>query len=181
MSNGVYMQSEKISELEDELVQVNAFLKNTVTDQSTFEVVDMLNRRSFIIRKIDELKWAAKSKQERIEQRKIDLRSLEKYYEKYGEAERDVSEKFIYRSIYLNVMVSLNELSLSIDDKFQELKIILTAMYEILDNADFVNIHDPTVSVSLNALSKCLTLNQEKMSEGLRSRLTRSEWLSPAL
>jgi chorismate mutase len=165
------MQNEKISELKEELVQINAFLKNTLTDPSTFEIVDMVSRRSFIIRKLAELKWASKNKQERIEQRKSDLKGLEKYHEKYGEAERDVSEKFIYRSIYLKVIVSLNELSLSIDDNFQDLKVILTAMDEILDNADFVDIRDPTVSVSLNALSRCLALNQEKMSEGLRSKI----------
>jgi len=167
------MQNEKIKELENELVQVNILLKNTAKDQSTFEIVDIISRRSFIIRKIDELKWASKNKQERIEQRKKSLESLEKYYIKYGEAENDVSGKFIYKSIYFQVIISLNELNLSIDEKFKELKIISTAIYEILDSAEFVDLHDPSVIVSLNALIKCLSINEDKISDDLRIRINK--------
>ena len=172
-SNLEAMKNRNLTELELELKGINEYLKTVLADAKSAEALSVLTKRSSLIREIEEVRWSYKSLDERKTHRENKLIEMEKYFHKYGD-ERDVARKYRYQKNYYELVNSVWELesvASKAEREFSSIRIIANAIYKILDAAEFIDIYDRSVHVSLEALFECLSLGSNNVGDSLQEKI----------
>ena len=163
--------------MEMALKEINDLLGEDVKEPGVLKVVELIQKRSALIKKINQEKWRNKNLEEKILYRKNKFQELEKYYTKYGESDADVTKKYKYQKVYIELVEAVELLKSYTMEK--QINIIPQALFDVLNSSPFVDVSEPAVNLSIHALINRLSIDEPLMKlEDIKTKLIQLEKLS---
>lgn len=125
--------------IELKLSEVEKKIQSIVIDDKVYELLDLLNQRVKLGKDIHTLIWKSKTKENKRLYRLEDLQLTKKYLDKYG---GDIGEKYLYKQQYFTLIDKIVEYKSDLKDNKNPIKILLDIIEELLENDDYVSIHN---------------------------------------